>query len=95
MLGRKRVESEQDASVLGETGGRGRELRSKRRHEEVECLLGRLLRLRHPDVVEHGFRLGLHGIVKLTSFRGTMSPYRVFRDWLAAHILGLSQLVMR
>ena len=44
------------------------------------------------DVLEQGC---VTGIVKLTGFRGTMPPYRVFRHWLAAHILGLSQLVMR
>ncbi len=35
------------------------------------------------------------GIVKLTDFRGTKPPYRVLRPGLAAHILGLSQPVMR
>ena len=35
------------------------------------------------------------GIVKLTGFRGTKPPYRVFRSGFTTHILGLSQLVMR
>ena len=38
--------------------------------------------------------LCMFGIVKLTDFRGIKQPYRVFRHWLTAHILGLTQLVM-
>ena len=35
------------------------------------------------------------GIAKFTGFRGTKPPYQVFRRGFNAHILGLSQLVMR
>ena len=35
------------------------------------------------------------GTVKLTGFRGTKPPYRVFRRGFTTHLLVLSQLVMR
>ena len=72
VLGRKGVEGQEHVPVLGETRGRGWELRGKRGQEEIEGPVGRRLRLRHPDVIEHGFRLGLHA-------RIPARPARAFR----------------
>ena len=72
VLGRKGLEGQEHVPVLGETRGRGWELRGKRGQEEIEGPVGRRLRLRHPDVVEHGFRLGLHARGKLVQHIGRL-----------------------